>query len=67
MKSACVHPVTTSDNWVSEIVKTAIQLGFTVRTTETFQPDRPLSIFEMYAVAGQIQSYAANGKGCQKT
>ena len=64
MKSACVHPVTTGENWITEIIKKAIELKFTVRTAESFEPNRPLTIFEMYAIANQVKKYSDINKSC---
>ncbi len=57
MKSVCIHPETTPDNWKTEVIKKAMQLGFTVRNLETFQPDRPLTNAEMFTIAGQVNNY----------
>lgn len=32
LKSICIHPQTTSQNWQTEVAKTALKYGFTTRS-----------------------------------
>ncbi len=64
MKSICVHPKTTSQNWQTAVINKAIDLGFTVRTLETFEPDRPLLMSEMYAVINRLVEYGKTHNTC---
>lgn len=65
MKSICVHPVTNANNWQKEVIKKAMQLGFTVRNLNTFEPDKPLLIPEMYAVVKRLNDYAKEHNTCE--
>lgn len=62
MKSICVHPEANSLNWQTEVIKKAMKLGFTVRNLDTFEPNRPLSIPEMYIVVQRINDYDKDHK-----
>jgi len=64
MKSICVHPVTNGNNWQKEVIKKAMELGFTVRTIDIFEPDRPLTVFEMYTVVQRLSKYEETHETC---
>ena len=65
MKSICVMPETTDINWQQDVIEKAMELGFTVRTLTTFEPDRPLSIPEMYTVVQRLNDYGKTHETCK--
>jgi hypothetical protein len=65
MKSICVHPVTSDSDWQKEFIKKAIELWFTVRTIDTFEPNNPLSVSEMYIVVKRLNEYSQVHNTCE--
>jgi predicted ATP-grasp superfamily ATP-dependent carboligase len=57
MKSICVHPDTNSSNWQKEVAREAKELGFTVRSVSTFEPNKLILRQELYALAARIAEY----------
>jgi len=64
MKSICVHPVTNALNWETKVIKKAMELRFTVRTLDTFEPDRALTMQEMYILTQRLNDYAKKNTTC---
>ncbi len=57
-------PETTNTNWQKEVIQKAMELGFTVRTIDTFEPDRLLTIPEMYIVVQRLSEYGKGHETC---
>jgi subtilisin family serine protease len=57
MKSICIVPDGSSPDWQTNIARKAREHGFTVRDSETFEPERPLLVSEMYAIVSQMVKY----------
>ena len=57
LKSICVHPDTTYLNWQTKVAQTAKELGFTVRSVSTFEPNKLILRQELYALAARIAQY----------
>jgi len=65
MKSICVHPDTDYRNWQTKVAQEARELGFTVRTVSTFEPNKLILRQELYALAARIAEYKnENGDEC---
>lgn len=64
MKSICVHPISTDENWKYLVIKKAQELWFTVRTLETFEPDRPLLGSELSIISQYLDEYAQKYMTC---
>lgn len=57
MKSICIVPDNSSSDWQTNIAQKAREHGFTVRTSDTFEPERPLLVREMFAIVRQMVIY----------
>jgi len=57
MKSICIHPDTDYRNWQTKVAQEARELGFTVRTVSTFEPNKLILRQELYALAARIAEY----------
>jgi len=66
MKSICVHPLTTVPNWKQEVTKKAIELWFTVRTLESFEPERNLIISEIQTLVQVFSVYDQKNSKCNQ-
>lgn len=65
MKSICVHPDTDYRNWQTKVAQEAKELGFTVRSVSTFEPNKLILRQELYALAARIAEYKdENGDEC---
>lgn len=64
MKAIRVLPPATEKDWKLGVMKQAIALGFTVRTTETFEPERYLTIPEMYILTQRFNTYYRDHAPC---
>jgi len=56
LKSACITPNVTPDNWQIGVVETAMEYGLTVRDVYSFAPNRPIQASEVYAVASRVKA-----------
>jgi len=66
LKSICIHPVTTSQNWQKEVAKTAKKYGFTARLESAFEPNRPILRQELFVLTARIAEYKAkNPESCE--
>ncbi len=55
LKSACIQPNITPDNWQIGVIETAMEYGLTVRDAYSFAPNRPIQASEVYAVASRVK------------
>lgn len=56
LKSACIVPNITPDNWQIGVIESAMEYGLTVRDIESFAPNRPIQASEVYTIASRVKS-----------
>ncbi|MEI6710703.1 MAG: hypothetical protein WCK88_00005, partial [bacterium] len=65
LKSVCIQPLTESKNWQTNVINTAKKYDFTTRTVANFEPKRPISRGETYALAvNMIEWKTKNPDSC---
>ena len=65
LKSICIHPSTTSQNWQTEVAKTAKKYGFTTRSTTNFEPNKPILRQELFVLTARVAEWKAkNPNSC---
>ncbi len=65
LKSICIHPQTTSQNWQTEVAKTALKYGFTTRSVGNFEPNKQILRQELFVLAARVAEWKAkNPNSC---
>ncbi len=56
LKSACIVPNITPDNWQIGVIESAMEYGLTVRDIESFAPNRAIQAPEVYTIASRVKA-----------